>query len=130
MKYVDLSKDTINDVVKDYIDGLTIQQLIDKHSISKGMVYSIIRHNNLGSRQVKSVKKRVCSKCGKTIKIADAKFCCYCGKKILTPQEIALESLDTLSEMFSSLKSSDNRDACIKEILKVEEYIKTGNIKI
>lgn len=130
MRYADLTREQIGSIIDDYTNGnLTIQELQNKYSITKGIIYSIQRKHNLKPRHSIIKKTRKCRHCGSTINIPEARFCYNCGKKILTSKEIILEELDFLEESFNLIKSSSNRDKMIQAINDTKHYILTGEVE-
>lgn len=129
MKYTDLTQEQIRNIVADYTENkISIPELLEKHNITKGMLYSVKKRHHLKSRHSVTTKTRTCKECEKEIKDKEAKFCPYCGRILLTPQERALEELDYLSSAFELIKSSSNRNRCINAILRVKQYIITGDV--
>ena len=66
---------------------------------------------------------RECASCGKTIKDADAVFCPYCGKKILTEKDRVMEYLNDIGKCVGEFPNSF-RDRIMANVNEIRKYIK------
>jgi DNA-directed RNA polymerase subunit RPC12/RpoP len=71
----------------------------------------------------KSGAIRVCEFCGKTIKDAEAVFCPYCGKKILTEKDRVMEHLNDIGKCIGEFPNSF-RDRIMADVNEIRKYIK------
>ena len=84
--------------------------------ISAGTVYAFLRR--CGEDTV-----RVCAVCNKTIRDGEAVFCPYCGKKILTEKDRALERLSEVGKLVGEMPGA-YRDRLIAIVGDVRKYIR------
>ena len=64
-----------------------------------------------------------CEFCGKTIKVAEAVFCPYCGKKILTEKDRVMEHLNDIGKCIGEFPNSF-RDRIMANVNEIRKYIK------
>lgn len=115
--YLDLSI-KVHEIPKKYhISPATLRKIREEYSIPLRMA-----DNRTASAQGET-KTVVCSNCGSGINPIGAKFCCICGKPILTPKEALIKRVQELTKYFQ-LASAGTRDAFIADINKILEGIK------
>lgn len=66
---------------------------------------------------------RECESCGKTIKDAEAVFCPYCGKKIITEKDRVMEHLNDIGKCIGEFPNSF-RDRIMANVNEIRKYIK------
>lgn len=54
------------------------------------------RFDKKGASHQRGKDARICTKCGKSIDVKGAKFCCFCGADIRTSKEVAAEGLEKI----------------------------------
>lgn len=115
--YLDLSI-KVHEIPKKYhISPATLRKIREEYSIPLRMA-----DNRTASAQGET-KTVVCSNCGSGINPIGAKFCCICGKPILTPKEALIKRVEGLTKYFQ-LASAGTRDALMADIRKIAEGIK------
>ncbi len=77
----------------------------------------------LSRERKKSGEIRECASCGKTIKVAEAVFCPYCGKKILTEKDRVMEHLNDIGKCTGEFPNSF-RDRIMANVNEIRKYIK------
>ena len=119
-------------IARDYLDlSIKVHEIPKKYHISPATLkkireeYSIpLRTHEGRAAYVKAEPKTVVSSnCGCGINPIGAKFCCICGKPILTPKETLIKRVQELTKYFQ-LASAGTRDAFIADLNKIVEGVK------
>ena len=119
-------------IARDYLDlSVKVSEIPKKYHISPTTLKKICEEYSIPLRtaggRTASVqgepKTVVCSNCGCGINPIGAKFCCICGKPILTPKETLIKRVQELTKYFQ-LASAGTRDAFIADLNKIVEGVK------
>lgn len=105
-----ITEETKEAIYNDYCDrSKKVEEIAQKYGVSRAAVCEIAiaqgaepRTQRYGVKIGKS-RVKVCPKCKKEINITGARFCCYCGEKILTKKEQLCEDLRGLLPELSFL---------------------------
>lgn len=127
----DLSKDTINEILKLYCDGhVTTKYICEQYNISSGTLSKLVDINNITRRNPsrtgvkhKTLHTKKCKFCG-NVNPVNAKFCCECGKPMYTEKELILVKLDELTKYFIVVQHAD-RDKYIGHIQEIMSMVKS-----
>ena len=127
-----ISKEKKEAIARDYLDlSIKVHEIPKKYHISPIALKKIREEYSIPLRtadnRTASVqgepKTVVCSNCGSGINPIGAKFCCICGKPILTPKETLRKRVQELTKYFQ-LASAGTRDAFIADLNKIVEGVK------
>lgn len=119
-------------IARDYLDlSVKVHEIPKKYRISPNTLKKIREEYSIPPRTAEGraasvqgePKTVVCSNCGCGINPIGAKFCCICGKPILTPKEALIKRVQELTKYFQ-LASAGTRDTFIADLNKIVEGIK------
>lgn len=119
-------------IARDYLDlSIKANEIPKKYHISPNTLRKIREEYSIPLRTAEGrtasvqgePKTAVCSNCGSGINPIGAKFCCICGKPILTPKEALIKRVQELTKYFQ-LASAGTRDAFIADLNKIVEGVK------
>ena len=119
-------------IARDYLDlSIKVHELTKEYHISPATLKKIREEYSIPLRTAEGraasvqgePKTVVCSNCGCGINPIGAKFCCICGKPILTPKETLIKRVQELTKYFQ-LASAGTRDAFIADLNKIVEGVK------
>ena len=124
-------------IARDYLDlSIKANEIPKKYHISPATLKKIREEYSIPLRTAEGraasvqgePKTGVCSNCGCGINPIGAKFCCICGKPILTPKETLIKRVQELTKYFQ-LASAGTRDAFIADLNKIVEGIKKLEVR-
>ena len=119
-------------IARDYLDlSIKANEIPKKYHISPNTLRKIREEYSIQLRTAEGrtasvqgePKTVVCSNCGSGINPIGAKFCCICGKPILTPKETLIKRVQELTKYFQ-LASAGTRDTFIADLNKIVEGVK------
>ena len=128
-----LTTEERSEITRLYIERHKVADIADAYGIDKSEVSRIAVENGAsprkpnyfgtGRKAVKQSKNKVCPNCKKTVSVAGAKFCCFCGADIRTKREILVEKQKRLLQYMTLLPEAV-RDECRDTILATIEELK------
>lgn len=110
------SQEEKDEILRLHKDGKNAAEIAEAIGRKSAGIYRILRKE-------KNSEIRDCEFCGKTIKDADAVFCPYCGKKILTEKDRVMEHLNDIGKCIGEFPNSF-RDRIMANVNEVRKYIK------
>lgn len=119
------------DITRLYIERHKVAEIAEAYGIGKSEVSRIAVENGATPRKPNyygigrkgKAKDKVCPNCKKTVAVAGAKFCCFCGADIRTKREILAEKQKRLLQHMILLPEAV-RDECRDTILATIEELK------
>lgn len=112
-----IAKEIEEEIVEQLKAGKTQVEIARMLSLHQSTVSIAALRNGLRIGQ-----RKVCEKCGKTVGVQDARYCCYCGNMILTEREKITEKAESLFRWVSFVPET-NRDAMQETIKDIISYI-------
>lgn len=127
-----MPKETKEEIIRVYTETkIKTSEICSMYNLSSGTLNDIIKEAQIPFRHPGQVGanrgKKSCRFCGSRLNPKGAKFCCECGKPLLTERENILNALEQLSNYFVVLEK-DKRDKCIAEINTIVDKVKKLHI--
>lgn len=123
-----MPKETKEEIIRVYTETkIKTSEICSTYNLSSGTLNDIIKEAQIPFRRPGQVGvnrgKKFCRFCGSRLNPKGAKFCCECGKPLLTEKESILNALEQLSSYFIILEK-DKRDKYITEINAIADKVK------
>lgn len=127
---INLSEEEKAEILAQYQDkSIKTSDICKQYNFSPSKLINLVREAGIEPRMGNQIirrnkKSKVCGHCHKTIHVAEAKFCPYCGHGVLTEGEIVIESLTGLFQYGQHLPLNDREPYRIT-LNKAIEYIRS-----
>lgn len=123
-----LDKELIPQILADYQNhDIKAKDIEKKYHIDTRTLVGVVTGAGLPLRRPKLAGKRggakVCPKCRRKVEQKGAKYCCFCGSDLRSPQELLIEKQEELLTHFDALPST-SRDVSREIILETINFLK------